>query len=66
MKHLVRYMAREKLNQATLAKSLGIAPCTLSLILSGDRKPGIEVTKKIERVTGIPRDKLRPDIFGVS
>lgn len=43
---------------ADLAKALGIAPTTLSPILSGKRAPGFDVFVKLHRVAGIPSDLL--------
>lgn len=63
MKQLHRYLRTQKITQAALADQLGVAPSTLCLILSGSRKPGVALTKKIEEVTGIGRHLLRPDIY---
>lgn len=63
MEQLAQYI-REKLpNQSAFARQLGIADATLSNILNGKRQPGIELTKKIELLTGIPRHELRPDVY---
>ena len=43
---------------ADLAKALGIAPTTLSPILSGKRAPGFDVFVKLHRVGNIPADLL--------
>ena len=50
MNSLRSYIETENITQAALAERLGIAPATLSLILSGSRNPGIELTKKISVV----------------
>lgn len=63
MDALKKYLKRESLTQTRLAGMLGISTPTLSLILSGARQPGIALTKKIEALTGIPRHKLRPDVY---
>jgi transcriptional regulator with XRE-family HTH domain len=61
---LSQYIQNNGLTQAALANQLKIAPAFLSQILSGVRKPGVSLTKRIEAATGIPRIDLRPDIFG--
>ena len=63
MNELQRYLAAEDLKQTDLARSIGISESMLSLILSGERKPGIALTKRIEAVTGIQRHLLRPDVY---
>jgi len=63
MDALSTYIRDNALTQAALARTLGIAPAFLNQILSGVRKPGIELTKRIEAVTGIPRSTLRPDVY---
>ncbi len=63
MDALSRYLQDNELTQAALAHQLQIAPAFLSQILSGVRKPGIALTKKIEALTGIPRHSLRPDVY---
>lgn len=64
MDALSSYIQNNGLTQAALANQLQIAPAFLSQILSGVRRPGVALTKRIEAVTGIPRIDLRPDIFG--
>lgn len=49
--------------QEALAKLLGTTPATISRIESGLRQPSVALTLKIEQVTGIPRAKLRPDVY---
>lgn len=63
MDALSTYIRDNDLTQAALARTLGIAPAFLNQILSGVRRPGIALTKKIEQVTGIPRHALRPDVY---
>jgi transcriptional regulator with XRE-family HTH domain len=41
-------------SRAALAGDLGISPSHLSLILSGERTPSLELAVAIERLTGIP------------
>lgn len=64
MDDLSRYMKERDLTRVGLAQQLGVTPSMLSHICSGRRQPGVALTKKIEALTGIPRENLRPDIFG--
>jgi plasmid maintenance system antidote protein VapI len=41
-------------SQEQVAPALGIKPSMLSLLLSGKRKPSIEVAAAIERMFGVP------------
>lgn len=63
MEPLTQYMKERQLTRAELADQLGVSPSMLSLICLGRRQPGVALTKRIEALTGIPREKLRPDIF---
>jgi len=63
MDAISRYLKDNGLTQAALAHELAIAPAFLSQIISGVRKPGIALTKRIEAVTGIPRHSIRPDVY---
>lgn len=64
MKALARYRKKADLSQSEMAVILGISQSMVALIETGDRKPGAQLARKIEFVTGISREKLRPDIFG--
>jgi transcriptional regulator with XRE-family HTH domain len=64
MELLEQYRAEKGLTKTQLADLLGISPTMISLIVSGARQPGFALTRRIEEVTGIPRARLRPDIFG--
>ena len=64
MEILEQYRAEKGLTKTQLADLLGISPTMISLIVSGARQPGFALTRRIEKVTGIPRSQLRPDIFG--
>lgn len=63
MDALANYLKDRDMTQTALAQTLGVAPAFLSQILSGARRPGFALTKRIEAVTGIPRHVLRPDIY---
>jgi transcriptional regulator with XRE-family HTH domain len=41
---------------ASLARSTGVPKCTISLILSADREPRIEVAARLAKV--LPRDEV--------
>lgn len=55
-------LTKAKITQAELASRLGISQPSVS----NWRKRGIPIARVIdvERVTGIHRSKLRPDLFG--
>lgn len=63
MQALSLYIRKNDLTQVGFARQLGISDAFLSQILSGVRKPGIALTKRIEEVTGISRTILRPDVY---
>ena len=50
--------------QQRLADKLDTSVPYLYQISTGFRKPGHKFAKRLEKETGIPREKLRPDIFG--
>ncbi len=49
-------------SQNKLAKLVGVQQCNVSKWLHRDKKVPLEKAIKIEKVLGIPRDVLRPDI----
>ncbi|MFZ0270966.1 MAG: helix-turn-helix transcriptional regulator [Acidobacteriaceae bacterium] len=63
MKKLTAWMKRNDLDQTEAAKRLNISQSYLSYILNGTKPSGV-LAARIERVTGIPREEIRPDIFG--
>ena len=63
MNSLYQYLKTENTTQSALAAKLGISNSMLSRIISGDRQPGVSLTKRIEAVTGIQRHVLRPDVY---
>ena len=63
MNSLHQYLKSEKTTQAALANQLGISISMVSRIVSGERKPSVGLTKRIEALTGIHRHFLRPDIY---
>ena len=56
---LVTYMNSERGRKSRLAEALGISP---GAITQWDRVPAERVIE-IERLTGIPRHELRPDLY---
>jgi DNA-binding transcriptional regulator YdaS (Cro superfamily) len=51
-------------SQVILAKKLGVSQQVISSWLRDRQKPSPKNARKIEEVTGIPRQWVRPDIFG--
>jgi transcriptional regulator with XRE-family HTH domain len=64
MEPLEQYRTENGLTKTQLADLLGVSPSMISLVLSGARKPGFALAQHIERVTGIPKQTLRPDVYG--
>jgi DNA-binding transcriptional regulator YdaS (Cro superfamily) len=50
--------------KAALARDLGISKTWMSGIISGRDLPSAELCFEIERLTGVLRETLRPDLFG--
>jgi DNA-binding XRE family transcriptional regulator len=53
-------------NMAALGRSVGLSRSAIFHIVKGTRKPSIPVMRELSRVTGIPREKLRPDLYEAS
>lgn len=49
---LRRWMEAQRQTASTLAREIGLARPSVSLILSGRRRPGLAAALSIERVTG--------------
>jgi transcriptional regulator with XRE-family HTH domain len=65
MAHPIRdYRTKEGLSQDELAERLGVSRQMVGLVETGERRIAAEDVAEWERKTGIPRAKLRPDIFG--
>ncbi|MCV3209631.1 helix-turn-helix domain-containing protein [Mesorhizobium sp. YC-39] len=62
MEKLLTFLDEERGRRIALAAHLGISPSAISM---WTRVP-TDHLGKIEDFTGIPRDQLRPDIFGVA
>jgi len=50
-------------NQKEMADCIGVSQPTISAWLSGSEKISPKNVKKIEKLFGIPREQLRPDIY---
>lgn len=64
-KHPVTEFREEHgISQDELAKRLGLSRWTINRIEKGERRPSWRSLDKWVSVTGIPRQELRPDIYG--
>jgi DNA-binding transcriptional regulator YdaS (Cro superfamily) len=61
---LSEWIAREGLTRADAARRLEVSKATLSKWATGFQAIPAEKTPRVEAVTGIPREQLRPDVFG--
>lgn len=52
------------LTQAQGAEKIGVSQASYCRFENGIEKPGPLTAKKIEQVIGIPKETLRPDIYG--
>jgi len=50
--------------QKEMAEELGLAESVISDWLSESKKPSVKNAKLIQFLYGIPREEIRPDIFG--
>lgn len=51
------------LSQRELADTLGLTRWAVNAIENGRRQPSPILAVRIEQITGVPREDLRPDIF---
>lgn len=49
--------------KVALAKALGISKTWMSLVINGKVTPSPELSVQIDKLTGVSRKVLRPDIF---
>lgn len=64
MEALAKYLDANGIKPFTLAERLGCEPSTITRILKGQRKPSVDLARRIFAETGVPVEQLRPDIFG--
>lgn len=65
MDQLIKFRDAHKLTQQGLASLIGTSAGYLHDLENGRRKPSLALASRIERVTGIPRREIRPDIFAL-
>lgn len=58
------YLKATKTRYTALAKLLGVTPAAIWNISHGKRQPGAQLSRRLSKATGIPLEKLRPDIWG--
>lgn len=63
---LADYRRRARLKQYELADLVGLHETTLSQILSGRRRPGLDIAVRIEAVTGVPVESWSDTALGNS
>ena len=51
-------------SNTALALALGVTQPYISMCMSGKREISPVLAKAAEKITGIPREEIRPDIFG--
>lgn len=64
MEQLLAYRSANALTLEGMAAKLGTSPGYLHDLEKGRRKPSPQLANTIERITGISRHELRPDVFG--
>lgn len=57
------YKTLTKQEKTSLAEKIGTTPAYLYQISGGFRKPGAPLAKRLHKATGVPLEKLRPDIW---
>lgn len=60
---LAEYCRRCRLKQYELADLLGMHFTTLSQVLAGKRRPGLDTALRIERLTGVPVESWSDQMF---
>lgn len=60
---LFAYRRSAGMTQLELAKLLGISLSYMSLLEAGKRPPGPKLARTIETLLGIPKSRLRPDLW---
>jgi plasmid maintenance system antidote protein VapI len=60
---LNRYLQIYGISASDLAKRIGFNPSTVRSLINGNRAITAETAVELERLLGIPRETLRPDLF---
>lgn len=60
------YRKKNGLTQAELAEQLGVSRSFVGLVEAGERQIDPVDVALWERVTGVSRKRLRPDVFGAA
>lgn len=55
---------KRKLTQKQAGKKIGVSQASYCRFEIGEEIPGPITARKIEEVIGIPKETLRPDVFG--
>ena len=63
MHALKAYRGRAGLTQPELARKLKLSWGYISLLETGKRQASPELARKIEKLTGIPKASIRPDLW---
>jgi transcriptional regulator with XRE-family HTH domain len=50
------------MNQRELARRLGITPQHLNAVLNGRCRPSLRLAVRIERLAGVPKERLIPEL----
>lgn len=58
-----QYRTRHGMTLRVLASQLGVSEATVSRWETGRRRPSVALMHTVAKVTGVPLDSLRPDIF---
>lgn len=64
MEPLTKYREASGLSKKALAEKLGTSAGYVSDLINGRRRPSPAFANQIERLTGISRKELLPEIFG--
>ena len=64
MEDIKTYREQHKLSCADFGKMVGVTRVTVFRWEDGTRRIDLSLVPKIAQITGIPREKLRPDVFG--
>lgn len=60
---LTRYREANGLTLEALGACVGVSKPSIWRIEAGEQQPSPDLARRIERMTGIPRHELRPDLW---